>query len=152
MVALPIWPLGQAHGERQLAGLVRLQTNRRVHELLVDLLGCLGRDFLDVDAALCADHQDGPSSPAIDQQAEVQLAIDGQALFDEQTADHLAGRSRLVRHERPAEQIGSDPFGLIRALDDLDTAGLPAATGVNLCLDDHDTAAKTTSDLARLVC
>ncbi len=51
-------------------------------------------DLLDLDAALLADHQHRLLAGAIEDDAEVELAFDLQALLDEDALDHLpSGRS-----------------------------------------------------------
>ena len=42
-------------------------------------------DLLDLDAALLADHQDDALRGAIEDESEIQLAIDGEAFFDQQS-------------------------------------------------------------------
>ena len=88
------------------------------------------------------DHQDGPLGRAIDDEAEVQLARDLEALLDEHAADDPALGPGLVRDERHAEHGLRGGARGVRALDDLDAAALAAAAGVNLRLDDDRAAAE----------
>ncbi len=48
------------------------------------------RDFFDLHAARGAGHDDGRFDGAVDQDAEVELALDVEALFDEQALDDAA--------------------------------------------------------------
>ena len=74
---------------------------------------------------------------AIDDHAEIQLAIDREPFLDQQAADDLSRRAGLVGDQRLPEQRCGDRLGLVGAVGDLDAAGLAAAAGVNLRLD-HD--------------
>ena len=104
-------------------------------------------DLLDLDAALFADHQDDALRGAIEDQAEIQLAIDGEAFLDQQARDLLAGRAGLIRDQRLAEQLARNRLGFGARLGELDAAGLAAAAGMNLRLDDGDRAAEPLGDV-----
>ena len=90
----------QAEREAKLLRLEWLQADAGVDEHLVDLLRRLFGDLLNLDAALLADHEDDALRGAIHHQAEIQLLVDGQALFHEQARNLLAVGTGLVGHER----------------------------------------------------
>ncbi len=72
----------EAEREGELARLVRGKAETRVDVFLEDLLGRLLGDLLDLDAAFLADHQREALARAIQHDAEVQLALDPEALLD----------------------------------------------------------------------
>ena len=121
-------------------------------ELLDDPLGRFVRDLLDVDATVLARHQHRPLRGAIEDDAEIELAGDAEPLLDEHALDHLAVRAGLVGDELHANHVGGRLLGGVRALDDLDSAALPAATGVNLGFDDDRSATQPNGDGLRLGC
>ena len=127
--------------------LERLQADRGIDEDLVDLLGMLFGDLLDLDAALFADHQDDALRGAVEDEAEIQLAIDGEAFLDQQARDLLAVGTGLIGDERLAEQLARDRLGFGAGLGELDAAGLAAAAGMNLRLDDRDRSAEPLGDV-----
>ncbi len=137
----------QAEREAELLRLERLQADAWIDEDLVDLLGMLFGDLLDLDAALFADHEDDALRGAIEDEPEIQLAIDGETFFDEEPKDLLAAGAGLIRDERLAEQLARDRLGFGARLGKLDAAGLAAAAGVNLRLDDGNGAAEPLGDV-----
>ena len=84
---------------------------------------------------------------AIERRAEIELAVDGEAFLDEQPRDLLAIGAGLIRDERLAEQLARDRLGFLGRLGELDAAGLAAAAGVNLRLDDRNGAAEPVGDV-----
>ena len=80
--------------------------------------------------------------------AQVQLAVDLQSLFDQHPSDLLSFRAGLMGDQRHANHLLGDLLGLIGRSSDLDASALAAAAGVNLRLDDHDIAAQTSRDVA----
>ena len=104
-------------------------------------------DLLDLDAALFADHEDDALRGTIEDEPEIQLAIDGEAFFDEEPKDLLAAGAGLIRDERLAEQLARDRLGFGARLGELDAAGLAASAGMNLRLDDGNGAAKALGDV-----
>ena len=122
----------------------------RIDELLEDPLGRFGGDLLDLHAAVRARHHTGCSLDAIDDEAEVQLALDLQPLLDEHAPDYLPFGPGLVGHERHAEHSLGGRSRLLRTLGDLDAAAFAAAAGMNLRLDDRHAAAEAVGDSLRV--
>ena len=127
----------EAELEGQLARLVGLEAERGVDVLLVDLLGGVVGDLFDLHAAGLRGHEDDLAGGAVEHEAEVELAVDGRAGFDEQALDFLSLRAGLVRDELHAEDgLASAASASSMRLDDLDAAALAASAGVDLRLDD----------------
>jgi hypothetical protein len=145
----------EADGEAGLADLVGHEAQRRVHRELDDLLGRVGRDLLDVHAALRGEHDRDPLGLTVEDQAGVQLLLDGDALLDQDLTDLLALGAGLRRLEHHADHLGRPIAGLLGAAHDLDAAALTAATSVDLGLDHHHAAAlaagEALGDLVRLL-
>ncbi len=73
---------------------------------------------------------------AVEHDAEIELAIDGRSLFDEQALHLLSLRAGLVRDELHAEDLLGVLLGLGEVLRHLDAAAFAATAGVDLRLDD----------------
>ena len=111
--------------------------------------GSRGRDLLDVDAALGARDHDDPLRVAVDDEREVELALDARGPLDQHAADALALGARLRRDERGAEHLVGDLGDLGGGVADLHAAGLAAAAGVDLRLHDPPLAAELLGDARR---
>ena len=101
----------------------------------------LGHLF-DVDAALGGGHEGDLRGVAVEDDAEVELAVDVAALFDVETANEAAFGAGLVGDERGAEDSGRMFADLRKRASQLDAASLAATAGVNLRLDDPERAAQ----------
>jgi hypothetical protein len=108
----------------------------------MDLLGSLGRDFLDVHPAFARTHEDHALRSAVDDHRDVKLLADVGALFDQQPAHFLSFRPGLVRFQLHAEDRVRVAAHLFAGLGDLDAAALAAAAGVDLRLHDPHLAAE----------
>src|SRR5579859_6276349 len=95
-------------------------------------------DFLDFHAAGAAGHKDDASGFAIDQQAEVEFALDVQAFFDEQALDDAASGAGLNGDQIHAQHAGGDFGGFVGRMGQLDATGFAASAGMNLRLDDDN--------------
>ncbi len=126
----------EAEAERERAAVRALQARRRVDLDADDLLGRLGRDFLDVHAARRRRDERDAARVAVEQQAEVQLAIDLRAGLDVDLVDRQAVVSGLLGDEALADHAGRGRLHVVDGLDDLHAARLAAPTGVHLRLDD----------------
>jgi hypothetical protein len=67
--------------------------------------GCLGRDLLDLHAALGGGHDRDAAGGAVEGHAQVELAGDVQALLDEQALDLLALGPGLVGDQRACRDL-----------------------------------------------
>ncbi len=117
----------------------------RVDEHLVDLLGRLRGDFLDVHAALGARHQHDALRAAVDDHADVELLLDVGALLDQQPAHLLPAGAGLVRDELHAEDLAGALLHLVERVRELDAAALAAAARVDLRLDHPHRRRRATS-------
>ncbi len=104
---------------------------------LDDGVGIFRRDLFDLHAARRRGHEHVASVAAVEHDAEIQLARDGQRLFDQQPLHLLAFGPGLVRDQRHAEHLARQLGGFFRRLGDLHAAALAAPAGVDLRLD-HD--------------
>ena len=94
--------------------------------------------FLDVHAAGGAGDDDRTAGRAIDQDAQIELALDLQAFLDEHASDLPALRAGLVRDERHPDHLFRQPLGFVGRFRQLDAAALAAAAGMDLRLHDDD--------------
>ncbi len=90
-----------------------------------------------------------PPWPAVEHDAEIQLARDGQRLFDQQALHLLALGPGLVRDQLHPEDFARQLAGFFSRLGQLDAAALAAASGVNLRLDDNAGCALVQQGLGR---
>ncbi len=123
--------------ERNLARLESLQSHARNDVLLDDGVWVTGGDLFDLHAARSRRHEDVASVGAVEHDAEVQLAGDGQSLFDQQPLHLLALGAGLVRHQRHAEHLARQLGCRFRRLGDLHAAALAAPAGMNLRFHHH---------------
>jgi hypothetical protein len=83
---------------------------------------------------------------AIDQHAEIELALDLQAFFDQHAADDATFGARLVRDERHADHLLRETLRFGGRLASLTPPPLPRPPAMNLGLDDHDIPAEPLGD------
>ena len=106
--------------------------------------GVCSRDLLDVHAALGRAEDRDVLRGAVDEEREVELAVDLRARLDVEPLHDLALGAGLLGDEPHADHVGRGLLRLLGRLHDLDAAGLAAAARVHLRLH-HDGAA----DVAR---
>ena len=140
----------EAEREGELARLERHEPDAWRDVFLADGVRRLRRDFLDVHAAGGRRHDDGASHAAVEHEAQIQLALNREALFHQHARHDAPVGTGLVRLERHADQVAGDALGLIDAPGQLDAATLAAAAGVDLRLDDDRAAAEALGDLGGL--
>ncbi len=127
----------EAELERELAGHVGLKAGRRVYIDAMDGLGMRRGDLFDFHAALGRAHENRPADAAVDQDGEVQLAVDGRLLFDQHPAYQAAFGAGLGRDERHAEDLAGNLLCFLWCRRQLDATAFAAPAGVDLGLHDH---------------
>ena len=85
---------GNADAERQLARLIGLRPRPGSKASFRIGSGVFGGDFLDLHAARGRSHEDRLALHAVEHDAEVQFAFDGQRFFDQQPLHDAAFRVR----------------------------------------------------------
>ena len=105
-----------------------------------DALRVLFRDFLDVHAAGRGGDECVVARFAVEQQAQVQLALDRAARFDVHDVDRQPCGVGLRRHEPRAQHRLRGLADFAGRTAELDAAPLAAAARVDLRLDDPDRA------------
>ena len=120
----------------------RLEALERIDVEADECVGVVRRDLLDLDAALRREHEERLLRAAVERDREVVLLRDVGRLLDPERLDDVA-----------ADVEADDVLGLLLCVRgvfrELDTAGLPAAAGQHLRLDD-DLAADLLRRRARL--
>ena len=127
----------------QAARLVGLEAFERIDVEARERLGPVGGDLLDVDPALLREHEERLLLAPVERDREVVLLGDLRGLLDPELADDVAV-------DVQAEDRLGVLSGLVGRVGELDPAGLPAAAGQHLGLDD-DLAAELLGRRARLV-
>ena len=100
------------------------------------------RDLLDVHAAGGRGDQGDAAALAVERERQVDLARDLRAGLDVHLLDRQAFGPGLRRHQARAEHAGGGGAHGIEVAHHLHAAGLAAAAGVHLCLDDPQRAAQ----------
>ena len=100
------------------------------------------RHFLDVHAAFGGDDEGDAAGFAVHQRRQIQLALDGRAVFDIKPLDQAAGGAGLVGDQGHAQHALGFLLHLLDGLDHLDAAALAAAAGMDLGLHHPDRAAQ----------
>ena len=120
--------------------------------MVVDLLGRVVGDLLDVHAALGRGDDGDAAGLAVDQQREIEFLGDVDAVGDVEALDLLAVRPGLDRHQGLAEHLGRMLAHFVDRVGEADAAlgvvaeflelALAAAAGVDLRLDDPQRSGK----------
>ncbi len=120
-------------GETEATRLVAMQTEHRVGDFSMDLLGRVRGDLFDVDATLAAGHDRHAARGAIDDDAEVELALNANGWSDEHLVDYMP------TNIEPKDLLtGFTGFG--SRFGDLDAARFAASAAMHLSLDDDRAA------------
>jgi len=98
----------------------------------------VGGDLLDVHAAGGRGHECDAAALAVEQQRQVDLALDRAAGLDVDQVDRQSRRAGLGRHETLAEHRLRCRADVLHRPAELDAAGLAAPARVDLRLDDPD--------------
>jgi hypothetical protein len=119
-----------------LARLEFLETDRRFHGGADNRLRARGRDFLDLHPAFGRGDDHHPLRGTVEDEAEVDFAIEVNGGLDIDAIDPLAFRPGLVRHDLAAEHRVGRFMDLVLGVAELDAPRLAAAPGMDLGLDD----------------
>ncbi len=138
-------PALEAKGEGHAAAVEIGQARRRIDAEADDLVGGVGGDFLDIHAALGRGDEADAAGAAIDQQGQIQFALDIAAVLDIDAVDLLAGGTGLVRDQRASQHLAGQFLGLGHGFGQTHAAllagggfgemALAAAAGMDLRLD-----------------
>ena len=142
---------GKPQPKRETPRIKGRQAGSRVDRHPQDLVGRTLRQLLDLDAALGGGDQRDPSGGAVDRQCQIELAGDVAARLDIDPLDLAPFGSGLVRHELFADQRLRRRRDLVLRAHQLDAAGLAAAAGMDLRLDDPNASADAPRHPDRLV-
>src|SRR3546814_16406820 len=88
--------------------MMRLHAGRRVDGGLQDLLRMRGGNFLDFHAALGRGHHGDLRGSAVDQEAQVELALDVAAFLDIEALDQLALGAGLMGDRSEERRVGKE--------------------------------------------
>ena len=110
------------------------------------------RDLFDFHAAGLRGHEDHLRTRAVEHNAQIQLAGDSRAGFNQQPLHSLPGGAGLVRHQLHAENLLRVLFRFAPRLCQLHAAALAATPGVDLRLHHHDPMPGAEELLRRGVC
>ncbi len=103
----------QAQREGDLAALEGLEARRGIDRLLDDLLRRVVRHALDVHAALGRGDDRDPADRTVDQEREIELALDVAAFLDIEPLHRLAGRAGLLGDQLMAQHRGRTAADLL---------------------------------------
>src|SRR6184192_1302288 len=95
----------EAETERELTSLERAHAHRRLDHLPQDRGRLPLRDLLDLHATVRMGHHDDPLMLAVQHEADVQLALDGERLLHEHAMHRQSLGAGLTGHQDLAEQI-----------------------------------------------
>ena len=116
-----------------------------------DRLGARLRHFLDFHSARGAGHEYGRAHRAVNQDAQVKLALDVQSLFDQQPPDDAPFLARLRRHQLHSQHAFGHLGGFLGGSCQLHASRFAAASRVNLRLYDDDRSPQPLGHGARFV-
>src|SRR5690606_24656435 len=119
-----------------LAAMEPADARSRVNGEAEDLFRRLGRHFLDIHAAFGRGDEGDARGRAVNEDGEVELALDGGTFLDIEAVHFLAFGARLMGHERRTEQAPCLLLDILDRLHHLHAAGLAATARMDLRLDD----------------
>ena len=138
----------EADAEAEPPRLERDEANARLDIDADDLLGGVRRHLFDVHPARGARHHQGLTGGAIQDEAQVHLAGNCDARFNQHPLHQAARFAGLSRDEGHADHLARKRLGFVPRLGELHAAALAAAARVDLRLDDDRAATKAAGDLA----
>ena len=97
----------------------------------------MGGHLFDVHAAGSRSHKHRTAAGSIQNDAEVELFVDGQSFLDQKDAHFPALRPGLVRDELHPQHLPGDLARFLGVLCQLHAAAFASAAGMYLRLDDH---------------
>ncbi len=151
MTIFATWPGVQPELEREFARLELGEADggidRHAHEAVGVGLG----ELLDLHAAVRRGDDHDPLGFAVEHEAEIEFARDVGRRLDQHALDHLARFAGLLGHQHPPEQRRGEVAHLLLGPAQLDAAGLAAAAGMDLRLDDPGVAADLAGAVAGLL-
>src|SRR5229473_1065411 len=112
----------EPEAEGELAGMEAFHPGGGIDRHLEDLVRMLGRDLLDLHAALGRGHHGDPRGRTVDQHAKIELALDVAAFLDIDALDLAAGLSGLRGDKDVAEHLAGARRDLVKRSDDADAA------------------------------
>ena len=122
----------QAHRERELAALIRLQALDEIHFERVDVLGIFASDLFDIDTAPRRCDERYRFRRAINQYGKIQFFRDIRRFANEHAVHRKRASAGLIRLHRRTEHLRGRGLGIFGRLDQFYAAGLAATTRVNL--------------------
>ena len=128
--------LFQAQAKADLVQVEALHAGHRVDVYGDDLLGALGRHFLDFHAAGLAADYGNRCGGAVGDDGEIQLLLDVEAFLNQHLAHQFAFRACLFGDELHADNGIGNRFDIGPGLGQLDAAALAAAARMHLGFDD----------------
>ena len=126
----------QPQRERKPARLIRQHAGGHRNANRENALRMLGRDGLDVHAAIATGDKHDAFTRAVHQGTQVKLACNCRGAFDQKAVNRQTRTVGLMGGQCAAEQLIAGLAQLIDGIDQTNTAGLAAAARVNLCLHD----------------
>jgi len=130
----------EAEAEGELAALVGLQSRGGVDVHAQDLLRLVRRHFFDVHAARRRGDDRHAAAFAVQRQREIDLAFDLRTGLHVHRLDGQAFGTGLFGHQPLAEHVCGRAAHRVEVTRELDAAGLAAAAGMHLRLDDPQVA------------
>src|SRR5437588_13130345 len=91
-------------------------------------------DFLNLHAPCCAGHEDGKTDRTVQQQSQVELALDVEPFLNEYALHQPASRASLRRYQSHSQNVTGDIRGFITRAGQLHSAPFAATSRMYLGL------------------
>src|SRR5436305_1241652 len=112
---------------RKFAGLEGLKADRRINRLLENCIWILRGNLFDLHSTGRGGHEDQLRRRTIQHNAEVQLALDGQSLFNQQALHLLSLRPGLMCDQLHAKDLARKLLSFFRGLRELHATAFAAS-------------------------